>query len=285
MRIAVLILAHKNLPQLDRLLQRLTTDFDVYLHLDKKWNIDISQFETFRNLTLVERHTVNWGSYKQIQAAIELFLAAFKNDYDFYLMISGQDVPIKSNAYIIEFLANNTNHSFIDYEQFPKKAWVQHFEGGYTRLKYYYGMDFKRNAIGFVFKKGLAFVRMLQKLTYITRKLKPIKYYGGWCWVNVNRPAMNYLLNFINYNPGFLKSFKYTFCGDEVWLQTIVMNSPNDIINNDLRYTDWSGCLENPKTLTIAHLDELMSSNALFARKFDTDVDAKVIDIIYHLTN
>ena len=284
MRIAVLILAHKNLPQLDRLLQRVTTDFDVYLHLDKKWDIDVKHFEKYKNLYLTNRYLINWGSYQQVQADAELFRAAFKNDYDYYLLISGQDVPVKSNRQIIDFLSENSNHSFVDHEMFPKKAWVEYFEGGYSRVSYYYGFDFKKNTVGFIKKKGLAFIRMLQKLTGLKRKLQPVNYYGGWNWVNLNRPAMAHIVSFINNNPNFLKSFKYTLCGDEVWIQTALMNSENEVVNTDLRYTDWRGCLENPKTLTIGHLDEMMASNALFARKFDTDVDAKVIDSVYQLT-
>ena len=40
MKIAILILAHKNINQLLRLAQRLQgKDIDLYIHLDKKWNV------------------------------------------------------------------------------------------------------------------------------------------------------------------------------------------------------------------------------------------------------
>ncbi len=45
MRIAICMLAHKNLLQLDKLLKRLTEDFDVYLHLDEKWDVKIGHFK------------------------------------------------------------------------------------------------------------------------------------------------------------------------------------------------------------------------------------------------
>lgn len=284
MRIAILMLAHKNFNQLNRLLERLTKDFDVYLHLDKKWDIDESHFKKFPNVVLTRRYNINWGSYQQVQADAELFTTAFKKDYDYYILISGQDLPIKSNGEIISFLEANKEYSFVDHEAFPKKTWEKDFDGGYTRVIYYYGFDFKKNLIGFILKKGLAFVRYIQKVTGLKRKLQPLKYYGGWNWVNLNRSAMTHIVNYLNNNPKFLKSFKYTLCGDEVWIQTALMNSDNKVINNELRYTDWRGCLENPKILTMDHLDEIKQSDALFARKFDPDIDTNIIDAVYRLT-
>lgn len=281
------MLAHKNIEQLDRLLSRLSKNFDIYLHLDKKWTIDENYFKKYSNVYLTKRYTINWGSYQQVQADAELFFDAYKRDYDYYLLLSGQDLPIKSNQSIIDFLENNKEYSFVDYEAFPKKAWVKDFNGGFTRVNYYYGFDFKRNSLGFVLKKLLAAVRIIQKVTGLKRKLQPVKYYGGWNWVNLNRSAMTHIINFLNTNPSFLKSFKYTLCGDEVWIQTALMNSNRDeikVINKELRYTDWRGCLENPKVLTMEHLEELKESQDLFARKFDPDVDNAIIDRMYALT-
>ena len=278
------MLAHKNLNQLDRLLERLSPDFDIYLHLDQKWDIDEAHFKKYANVFLTKRYTINWGSYQQVQADAELFIQAFKKDYDYYMLISGQDLPIKTNKQIKAFLEEQKHTSFVNYEAFPKKDWVEHFEGGYSRVTYYYGFDFKKNWWGYIRKKALALVRSLQKRTGLKRKLQPLQYYGGWNWVNLNREAMTFIVNYLNRNPSFIKSFKYTLCGDEVWIQTVLMNSDNHVVNNELRYTDWRGCLENPKTLTMSHLDEIKASDALFARKFDPDVDKDVIEKVYLMT-
>ncbi|MGY3211548.1 beta-1,6-N-acetylglucosaminyltransferase [Mucilaginibacter sp. HD30] len=283
-RIAILVLAHKNLPQLDHLLGRLCQDFDVYLHLDKKWNIDENHFKKYDNVYLTERYTINWGSYQQVQADAALFTMAFKKDYDYYLLISGQDIPIKSNLQIKEFIAQNKGKSFVDYEAFPKKAWQRDFEGGYSRVSYYYGFDFNKDLRGLILKKSFAVVRLLQKITGFKRTLQPLKYYGGWNWVNINRQGMAHIINYLEKHPEFLKSFKYTLCGDEVWIQTVLLNSKNKVTNKELRYTDWKGCVENPRTLTMEHLEEIKASDALFARKFDSDVDNEIISRVYEMT-
>ena len=40
MKQAILIMAHKNLDQIERLINRLGEEFDIFLHLDKKMHID-----------------------------------------------------------------------------------------------------------------------------------------------------------------------------------------------------------------------------------------------------
>ncbi|WP_374166339.1 beta-1,6-N-acetylglucosaminyltransferase [Arcticibacter sp. MXS-1] len=284
MKIAILILAHKNLQQLDRLLARLTSDFDVFLHLDKKWDVDEGFFKKYPNVYLTRRHEVTWASYQQIEAELELFTTVAGRDYDYHVLISGQDLPVKSNRYIRNFLEKNRQYSFIDYEALPRKAWQEDFEGGYTRLWYYYGFEFKKNAVGFVAKKSMAVLRYLQKLTGLKRKLLSLPYYGGWTWVNLNREALTYLVNYVRDNPQVLKSFRYTNCADEIWMQTILLTSDLPLRNSDLRYTDWTNCVANPRILTQSNLEELKHTDALFARKFDPAVDAGVIERVYEMT-
>jgi len=83
-------------------------------------------------------------------------------------------------------------------------------------------------------------------------------------------------------NPQFKKQFEYTSCSDEHFFQMIVMNShfKNDVINNNLRYTDWSGGGSSPKTLTIKDYDNLIKSDRLYARKFNLDEDENIIKML-----
>jgi hypothetical protein len=284
MKIAVLILAHKNIWQLEKLVERLSLDFDVYIHADQKWDLDLNLFEKYTNVFFVKRHSVNWGSYIQILATLELFKSASAGQYDYYMLISGLDVPIKSNSFIRELLEQKREVSFVNSENLPKKSWAGQ-NGGYDRLDYYFGIDFKQNIPGALKRKALSFTQRIQRKYGIKRKLYPIKYYGGWNWVNLNSEAMVYMMRFLNDHPSFLKTFKYTYCADEIWLQTILLNSPVNIINDNLRYTDWEEHAFHPKTLVISDLDNLKRSNDLFARKFDETIDKNVINEVYEMTN
>lgn len=283
MKAAVLILAHKNVWQLEKLVQRLSRDFDVYIHADVKWDINANLFDDYKNVFFVKRHSVNWGSYIQILATIELFRTAYQNDYDYYLLISGHDLPIKSNAFIKDFITKNIDLSFVNSELMPKKEWAGQ-GGGFDRLVYYFGIDFKDNLMGILRRKALSFTQRMQLKYGIKRKLYPIKYYGGWNWVNLNRPATQYLMKFLAEHPAFLKSFRYTYCADEIWLQTILLNSLLNLVNENLRYTSWEPHASHPKTLLKSDLDALTTSDSLFARKFDADIDKDIIEAVYKMT-
>ena len=50
--------------------------------------------------------------------------------------------------------------------------------------------------------------------------------------------------------------------------------------NNNLRLINWSEGLASPKTFTIADADELLRSDKLFARKFNQNVDSKILDLL-----
>jgi hypothetical protein len=53
------------------------------------------------------------------------------------------------------------------------------------------------------------------------------------------------------------------------------------MVNDNLRYIRWKHIKSShPEILKTADLAELMRSGALFARKFDTDVDAGILDQI-----
>jgi hypothetical protein len=69
---------------------------------------------------------------------------------------------------------------------------------------------------------------------------------------------------------------------DEIFFQTVLMNSPykNGIIYDNLRYIIWSPGSRHPATLNIRYFEDFMNSNKLFARKFDTNIDADVLDMI-----
>lgn len=82
---------------------------------------------------------------------------------------------------------------------------------------------------------------------------------------------------------------------DEVLMSTIIWNSPfrdklyckefidGHFINTaSMRYIDWnnSGSKKHPRTFTIEDFDLLKNVPHLWARKFDENVDRKIIDAV-----
>lgn len=87
----------------------------------------------------------------------------------------------------------------------------------------------------------------------------------------------------MNANPNFVNFFKYVDVPDEIFFQTIVMNSPyaQCVVNDNMRYIDWKDWdAGSPAVLGREDLGKLAASPKLFARKFDESVDPEVLELI-----
>ena len=62
------------------------------------------------------------------------------------------------------------------------------------------------------------------------------------------------------------------------------MNSPYKYKCEDyLHYVDWSECKNSPKIFKMKDLSALKNSNKLMARKFDIEVDFKIVNAIKNI--
>ncbi|MEO1652496.1 MAG: beta-1,6-N-acetylglucosaminyltransferase, partial [Bacteroidota bacterium] len=64
--------------------------------------------------------------------------------------------------------------------------------------------------------------------------------HGGSTWWGLNRECVDYILDFVDENPEFVKIFKTTAHPDEAFFQTIIANSPyKDYVKPSLTYAAW----------------------------------------------
>jgi len=112
------------------------------------------------------------------------------------------------------------------------------------------------------------------------RGFKPFGGSSYWC---LPRECIEYIYKLTTRNRAFVNFFKYVDVPDEIFFQTIILNSPLErmAVNDNLRYLEWndpdSG---SPAVLRKSDFGKLLSSPKLFARKFDVHVDADVLDLI-----
>jgi hypothetical protein len=114
-RIAIMMLVHNNERQTQRLINHLSNDFDIYVHIDKRCYLKINESE---NTFVYKKYKTYHGSFNQIIATLFLLRKAFEKGYDRYLLISGQDLPLKTNKEIKNFFQNN-NSEYIDIKKIP----------------------------------------------------------------------------------------------------------------------------------------------------------------------
>ena len=287
MKIAYMIQAHKNFEQIKFLVESLLYKQNgIFIHIDKKNDKLYRKLKDYYinndNVNIIDnRVSVNWSGFSQIKATINLMKAIEKEDeiYDYISFISGQDYPIKSSEYIDEYLEKNKGKNFIEYDNIGRYEW---------RIKRYsIFTEFPNNR--------KIYIRVLDKVLRICqnilpkrKNLKNMDLYIGSQWFTIDYECMKYILKFIKLNDGrYIKDFKYTACPDEHFFQTIVMNSKYkvSVINNNLRYIDWSEGNNSPKTLSIKDINQILKSDKLIARKFDIDIDKEILQTLTNIIN
>ena len=280
MRIAHLIIAHKNPVQLERLIGALNhQDAYFYIHIDKK--TEITPFLYLENIERVilikDRMICNWGGFSFIETTIKLVTLALGSElkYDFFNLLSAQDYPLKSTEEIHNFFGNKTRTSFLSFDSSTATVWWKEAENRYAKF-HFTDLNFK---FKYLIQK---IVNAMMPIRKIPSSLSPL--YGGnkSCWWTINRDCAVYLADFFKRNSEIKSFLKFTWGSDEFVIATILMNSPyyNEIVNENYRYIDWSGGGGHPKILKIEDIDPLLKSEMIFARKFDINQDAEVLDKI-----
>ncbi len=124
--IAYLVLAHQHPEQLSRLVEQLRSPAaDMFVHVDAKVPI-----EPFLQAAGADVHftstriPVYWADYSQIRAVLLLIEAALAvpRKYDYLVLLSGVDYPLRSAAEIEDFLAQNKGYEFINWVAMPSVA-------------------------------------------------------------------------------------------------------------------------------------------------------------------
>ena len=225
---AYIILVHKNPEQVCRLIEKLNDgNSKFFVHIDKK--IPSAQFSIlnrFHNrVKFVQRVKTDWGSYGLVIATLNALKEIKTSGEDFkqIILLSGQDYPIKSNAFIDEFFKRSEYSLFIEYFKIPNhEKWKP--RGGLYRVdKYYLGSSVYEKYIA----KMLNFLSMYSVRLQRNLPLDMIPYAGSQWWM-INMYAVNYILDFIDKNPEYISFHKHTFAADEVFFQTILLNIENE---------------------------------------------------------
>jgi hypothetical protein len=284
MKIAYIILAHKNPEQLVRLIHRLQDEnTSFFVHLDQKTSHSVysqllEQLRDVPDILFVKRYRCYWGNYGIVNATIEAIKQLVRStiDFDYAILLSGQDYPIKSIASINAFLDRNHGSEFMD--SFALTSYNRWTDQGdcYQALNRVQYWHFR--------------IRSRHFYPPIKRPLpKNFALYGGSQWWCLTRECINYVNAYIANHPAFVNYFKHTFIPDELFFQTIVSNSPfrANMIHDDLRFIDWDHPNPvPPATMLKADFDRLVASPKLFARKFDITRDAEIFDLIdQHILN
>ncbi len=271
-------MAHNNFEQLNTLIGLLDDPRnDIYLHIDKKSKgFDRTSIRTkYSDLFYVKPLSVTWGGYSQIRCEMRLFECAGKKHYAYYHVLSGVDLPLKSQDEIHGFFDGRSGQNFIGFDNSSPITGAV-----IDRVRYYH---FFQNAAGRSTNRFMCHLRGIEerllrlqvKMNVKRKEIIPI--YKGANWISITDEMLQYV---IKSKRIIKKQFSFSLCADELFLQSVAMASPyrDSIVKRSYRSIDWSR--GGPYTFRKEDVPELLSSDDLFARKFESSVDPEAIRLI-----
>ncbi|MFD2743232.1 MULTISPECIES: beta-1,6-N-acetylglucosaminyltransferase [Sphingobacterium] len=276
---AYLIIAHQEFDVLALLIEALDDERNtIFIHFDKKASTIPNLVCRYAKLILLKnRIDVRWGDVSQIKVELSLFNTAFNHDeYAYYHLMSGVDMPLKSQDYIHEFFESHLGTEFIGFTSGDISKELERKVKRYHFFSKHFGK--KKGFIQFVKRVLRASFMQLQIALNLYRS-KNIELKKGTNWVSVTHNFVGYLLTQEHH---VLKIYKHTFCADEIYKQTLCWHSAfrkhiydiDDEGRGSLRLIGW----ENGHINDFSNKDyeKLIHSPLLFARKFNS----KNLDIV-----
>ena len=282
MKIAYLITVYHNYNHLKKLIGALNDDNVVFfIHVDKKSNMPNNLHE-FDNIIFIERAKIWWGGWSNLDAMIRLIRSAIRHNFDYYILLSGTDYPIRPNSFLYKKLS--TGREFISINNgfgIPKVE---------DRTKYYYFDCFDRRNLRSI--KTLFFYVLERTMRlFFQKKSHPFAqiYYGPTWWA-LSHQCLMYVLDQIDNNKDYIRFYQTSWCPEESFFQTIIGNSPFfSKCTTNLTYVDWDAEPPKPAWINQNHIElfkkqlEFDSTFGtympFFARKFD-DSRENLIELI-----
>lgn len=276
MKHAFLIMAH-NEPAVLRTLLSMLDDSrnDIYLHIDRRADTLRREMEGTRlhraGLYFVNHPLkVYWGDISLVETEYLLLeKASSVRSYDYYHLLSGTDLPIQTQDTIHTFFRIHAGNEFVSYWNGP---WHNRDLDRKVSRYYFLTHHLKRNHSPWhAVTAPLYNLALLVQKAFGLRRRHEVEFRKGAQWFSITH---NFCLYLINHKDFVLRRFKHTLCPDEIFVQTLLWNSPfrSQIYNaeddnmGNMRLIDWQR--GNPYTWRNEDWEELQQSDKLFARKF-----------------
>lgn len=222
----------------------------------------------FENVYIIDspRFIVSWAHITQAFSQLVMNQAALKFfPNSLYLSFhSESDYPIAPNEYIVKYLKKNyPNNYMITFTDLKKKS---------------YRKDLFRLIINHHVNDIL--VKVMHKL--FPKKIVPkAEWRCGWNWFTITLNDSKKMIDVMFNKFEIINCLDYVQYADEIIFSTLAKEANVTIMNNYLRFIDWTGCNAHPLVLTERNFNDIISQNCSFwARKFTFDESSKLMKMI-----
>jgi hypothetical protein len=219
---------------------------------------------------------VEWGHGSQLAAVLRcLRWALARSDFEWLVLLSGQDYPVRPVPAIEATLAAADVDAFV--EALPVGPWRPR-RGAmdeFARRYHYRWARVPERLAGLAARAGpLVQVRRLPSGVYAGLPAPQRGVHHGSDWFTLSRRAVEAVAA----APGE-RRFERTIVPTEAFVQTVLANRPELRLSpNNRRHALFAASLDpRPRVLSFADLDQALASGGDFARKFE---DTAVLDEI-----
>jgi hypothetical protein len=312
-----LITSHRNPDQVHRLartLRRGSPRSPIVIHHDQsRTHLDPQGFPGLDGLHVLPFSIpVEWGDMSIVEMNLRSFEWVLRHlDFDWLVLLSGQDYPIKPVEEIESSLLNARHDGLMERpSEVPNriltedKARIRYsftfrYFYRYFRLPRWPGSSLiplrVRRSLTAALWKGLPRVQHLLFLHPMPpgvnvrlgfRRLRTpftttFRCYKASPWFSLNRRAVDRLVATGRRERDLWRYYQRTVIPDESFFQTILFNDPSFTFHDDnMVYSKWTPSSGSPEVLTAKDLQEIVASGKHFARKFDINVDTGILDLL-----
>ncbi len=309
MRIAFLILNHRAPTQLVRLiktLRRELPDSPIVVHHDE-FAADLSRslLDFDDNAFLLTTGTpISWGDFGVVDAYWQCLSWMGENvDFDYVVLLSGQDYPIKPLGLLAADLAATGADIVAKANPIDK---LSHRKQRISRRRYLYQYRPAQAAARpsparcWLRRRAGVVVDVLNNVQpffyvykfsdrqpwWLGRRSRRTPFTPGepcWfgsMWLALSRRAAGFVVTSVRDRPDFVDYYRRTAHSDESATATLVCNAPwARVERRDLHYVRWTDPRAgHPDVFRAEDLPELLAAPGYFARKFDIATDARILD-------
>lgn len=266
-RIAYFIMIHHKPDAFKEMFQKIYTRDQFYLiHIDRKAKTElteeIQQFLVhFPNVYILESMNIVSGGFSMIQAEMNAmeYLLNVSHEWDYFINLSGEDYPLKSQNIIRKFLTVNKGRNYLFYydQKFYRPDTLQRIQNHFTELTH--------KISSFIYKREF---------------MKGVVPYIGGKWFILTRETCVFMTNNKRVMD-FEDYYLHTLLPAESFFQTVLMNTDfSDIIINDDKRAIIERAFFNKDLYAEDLITYLKSGNQLFIRKINNKTSESILKYI-----
>lgn len=280
---AILILLHKDLSRVARLVGYFQGHCDIFLHVDKDYGLSPGELDYLENLpgvvAVYQKYHVNWAGFSMLKTEMFLLRKVLSlSSFGYVHLLSGDDYPIKPLPYFLKVFAY-PGKEYISCRHLPNQDTDRNT---FARLQYIFLADYLK----------VRQDRDAERLWHLGRKLAsygirrriPDEFqhlYNGSQWFSLTRKTVQLLVAYTSRHPSFYHRMRFSYAPEETYINTVVRNmvGEENVAPSNLRYIHWPYVnAQHPAVLGERDLFAVATSDAVFMRKVDGSASLPLLD-------